>query len=38
MFSDRMNGSLLHNRKIVKQTPGDPEKEVYDVYITDKTE
>ena len=26
MFSDRMNGSLLHNRKIVNQTPGDPKK------------
>ena len=26
MFSDRMNGSLLHNRKIVKQAPGDPKK------------
>lgn len=38
MFGDRTSGSLLHESKLYKQTPGDPEKEVYDVYITDKTE
>ena len=30
MFSDRTNGSLLHDLELYKQTPGDPEKEVYD--------
>ena len=38
MFSDRTNGSLLHDLELYKQTPGDPEKEVYDGNITDKTE
>lgn len=38
MFGDRTNGSLLHDRKLYKQTPGDPEKEAYDGNITDGTE
>ena len=36
MFSDRTNGSLLHDLELYKQTPGDPEKEVYDGNITCK--
>ena len=38
MFGDRTNGSLLHDLELYKQTPGDPEKEVYHGNITDKTE
>ena len=38
MFGDRTSGSLPHDHKLYKQTPGDPEKEVYDGNITDKTE
>ena len=38
MFGDRTNGSLLHDLELYKQTPGDPEKEVYQGNITDKTE
>ncbi len=38
MFGDRTSGSLLHESKLYKQTPGDPEKEVYQGNITDKIE
>ena len=38
MFSDRTSGSLPHDHKLYKQTPGDPEKEVYDGNISDKIE
>ena len=38
MFGDRTSGSLLHPARMFKQTPGDPEKEVYDGNITGKTE
>ena len=36
MLGSRTSGSLFHSDKNAFQTPGDPEKEVYDGNITDK--